>query len=337
MTVLRGLLVVLAALVVAAVAGASGAVVWVAPLAVGGGLLLALATWYRPLVGAVVAAAVVPALSGLDRGLVVPVVKLSELLLVLVLGAMVLRRPERWRRTTRTDLALLLFAVTAFGFAAFHTSTGTSTLESLVRVGLQPAFFVIAYWVASRGVQSAADLRVVLRWVLWVSLVPAVLALLQFLDVPGVSDVLGQLTGGGLTGADRATGPFPIWHSLGGYLLVPSLLSAVLMLRGDRSVLRPQWLLLVLLVDLSALVSTLTVTFLIWLPVGLLVAAAAGGGWCGAWCCWRSWPASPCCCSRPRCRDAWSSRPPRPSSPPAGCSRRPSSTGSWSGSGTTCP
>ena len=277
MTVLRGALVLLAVLLVAAVAGASGAVFWAAPLALGAGLLLALATWYRPVVGAVVVVALVPALSGLARGLVVPTLKVSELLLMLCLGAMVLRRPDRWRRASWTDAALLLFAVVAFGFAALHSATGTSTLESLVRVGLQPAFFVMAYWVASRGVQRPADLRVVLRWMLLVSLVPAALALVQSAGVPGVDDMLAWLTDGGLTASDRSTGPFPIWHSLGGYLLVPTLLASVLLLRGDRSVLSRHWLLVVLLVDLAALVSTITVTFLVWLPVGLLVAAAAGG------------------------------------------------------------
>ncbi len=277
MTVARGLAVLLVAVLLAAVAGGSGALSWVAPLGLGGGLLLALATWYRPVVGAVVVVALVPALSGLARGLVVPTLKVSEMLLVLCVGAMVLRRPDRWRRATWTDRALLVFALAAFGFAVLHSATGTSTLESLVRVGLQPAFFVMAYWVASRGVQSARDLTLVLRWMLLVSLVPAGLALLQSFDVPGVSELLSSLTEGGLVGTTRSTGPFPIWHSLGGYLLVPSLLASVLMLRGDHRVLPRPWLLLVLLVDLAALVSTITVTFLVWLPVGLLVAAAAGG------------------------------------------------------------
>ncbi len=277
MTVVRSALVVLAAVLVAAVAGASGAVSWAAPIALGAGLLLALATWYRPVVGAVVVVALVPALSGLARGLVVPTLKVSELLLVLCLGALVLRRPDRYRPASGTDAALLLFAVAGLGFAALHSATGTSTLESLVRVGLQPAFFAMAYWVASRGVQQPGDLRVVLRWLLLVSLVPAGTALLEFAAVPGVSQVLAQVTGGGLQAADRSTGPFPIWHSLGGYLLVPTLLAGVLLLRGDTAVLSRPWLVGVLLVDLAGLVSTITVTFFIWLPVGLLVAAAVGG------------------------------------------------------------
>ncbi|WP_340291482.1 hypothetical protein, partial [Aquipuribacter hungaricus] len=277
MTAVRIGLVTLAALLAAVVAGASGALFWAAPIALGAGLLLGLATWYRPVVGAVVAVAVVPALSGLARGLVVPVFKLSELLLLLCLAALVLRRPDRWRPATRTDMALVLFAAAAFGFAALHTASGTSTLESLVRVGLQPTFFLIAYWVASRGVQSAGELVTVLRWLLLVSLVPAAIALAQSFGVPGVGETMSVLTGGGFQGVTRSTGPFPIWHSLGGYLLVPSLLASVLMLRGDRRVLPRHWLVLVLLVDLAALVSTITVTFLVWLPVGLLVAAAAGG------------------------------------------------------------
>lgn len=282
MTALRIVVVTLAAVLAAAVVGASGAVFWAAPLALGVGLLLALAAWYRPVVGATVVVAVVPALSGLSRGLVIPAVKVSELLLVLCLGAMVLRRPDRWRPVTRTDVALLLMAVVAFGFAVFHAATGTSSLESLTRVGLQPAFFVIAYWVASRGVQRPEDLPVVLRWLLLVSLVPSLLAILQAFDVAGIPELLfsvtdGLLSEGARLASTRVTGPFPIWHSLGGYLLVPTTLAAVLLLRGDRRVLAPGWLVVVLLVNGAALVLSLTVTLLIWLPVALLVAAAAGG------------------------------------------------------------
>ena len=289
-------LVVCAALVGLAVLSAvSAATVVVSPLgpvAVAVGLLLGASIWARPLVGVVVVAAVAPALAGLSRGIGLPGLKLSELLVVVAAVAIFLRRPPRWRRTVGVDFAMAGFAVTSLGFGIFHVTQGTiplligSNLGEAFLVTVQPGFLFLAWWAGSRGVQSSADVPVVLRWVLLVSMVPAIVAVMQYLDLPGVRDALVAVTGNaGLLieeGADaasdessvlRVTGPFTIWHSLGGYLLIPAVLSTVLLLRRDRSVLSMPLLGVVLLVDAAALVLTVTVTLLLWLPVAVLVSA----------------------------------------------------------------
>lgn len=263
-----------------AVAGASTLLVWAAPFVLAIGIGLGVAVWRTPVVGAVVVVAFVPALSGLARGLAVPGLKVSEVLLMVCVAALLLRRPRRWRAASGADLALLAFALVAVGFAVYHSSDGSSELESVLRVGLQPTFLLMTWWVASRGVERTFDLVVVLRWLLVVSVVPALLTIMQYFAVPGVNETLISLTADGVLSpearllTDRATGPFPIWHSLGGYLLIPVTLGAVLFLRGDRRVLSRGWLTVVLLVDLSALVLAVTITLLIWLPIAFLVAAA---------------------------------------------------------------
>ena len=273
-------LVVLAGLLAALVAGMSAAVNPLAPLGLACAGVLFLVAWSRPVVASVVVAAVVPALSGLGRGIAVPGMKLSELLLLLCAVAVFVRRPDRWRPLSATDLAFTAFALVGAGFGLYHAVRADDSLDAFLRVGLQPFFLLLAWWTASRGVRSPADLRIVLRWVLLVSTIPAALAVLQRLDVPGVRSALINFTGGGLLlqegqeGLQRITGPFPIWHSLGGYLLIPAVLAVVLLLRGDRGVLPAPVLLAVLAVQLTALVLALTVTIFLWVPVAILVAAA---------------------------------------------------------------
>lgn len=269
-----------AALAVAVVAGASVALGAAAPLGVAVAVVLAGAAWRRPVIAAAVVASVVPAMSGLERGGVVPGFKVSELLLVACAVAVFLRRPRGWRPLSGVDLAMIAFAVVGLVLGVLHAVWGNIDVDTLLRSGLLPAFLLVTWWTASRGVADAADLRTVLRWVLLVSLVPALVGILQHFDVLGARELVVTVVGedglGPLPGAteSRATGPFPIAHSFGGYLIVPTLLAALLLLREDTTVLRRGWLVLVLAVDMVAVVLAVTVTLLAWVPIALLVGAA---------------------------------------------------------------
>ncbi|WP_299033007.1 hypothetical protein [uncultured Pseudokineococcus sp.] len=267
-----------ALLALAAAAGASSALSPLAPLGVAVVAALAVAVWRRPLVAAVVVVAVVPAVAGLDRGVGAPGLKASELLLALCAGVLVLRSPQPWGRWSSREHLLLVFAVTAAALSVYHAAVTGSTVDSLLRVGLQPALLLLTWWTARRGVADRADLVVVLRWTLLVSAVPSALAVLQYLDVLGVRDLVLAVTAGDVVpdaGSDfsRVTGPFPIWHSLGGYLLIPTVLAMILVLVGDRTVLRPWALGVVVALDLAAVVLSVTVTVIVWVPVAFLVAA----------------------------------------------------------------
>lgn len=267
-------------LAVAAAAGMSVVVSRLAPLAIVLVALFCAAVWRRPVIGAIAVAAFVPAVSGMARGTFLPGFKLSEVLLIACAGVMFLRLPRGWRPLSGVDGALLLFAAAGVGFAVLHgTVGGNLSPEGILRTGFFPAFLFATWWTASRGVEDRQDLLLVLRWVLLTSLVPAVIGVAQYLDVPGVRSVLLRLVGGGLMpgpgeGTARVTSLFPISHSFGGYLIVPAVLAAILLLRGDRDVLRRRWLFVVLMVDMAAIVLAVTVTMLAWVPFAVLAGAA---------------------------------------------------------------
>lgn len=272
-----------AALVVAALAGLSVTVGWGVPLVVVLVVALLVAAWQRPVVAAVAAAAVVPALAGLGRGSLVPGLKASEALLVLAALVVFLRGPARWRPVGGVDLALGVFALAGLGFATLHAARGVPLdVDEFARVALLPTFLALTWWTASRAVADTGDVVVVLRWVLLVSIVPAVVGLAQYADLPGVRDAIVTVVGDGVmpvAGEEtaRVTGPFPIAHSFGGYLLFPIVLAVVLLLRSDRTVLRRPLLLLVLAVDLAAAVLAVTLTLLLWIVVAVAVAALLAG------------------------------------------------------------
>ncbi len=269
-----------AVLVMAALAGLTVRVNPLAPFAVIAVVFLVVAVWNRPLVASMVVASVVPALSGLGRGTLVPAFKISELLLVTCAATMFFRRRGTWRPVNGVDVAFIVFAVVGAGLALYHGATGAGfAIDVLLRSGLLPTFLFLTWWTASRGIESRSDVVVVLRWVLMISTLPALVGIAQYFDVSGVRQVIITLVGEGLMplpGEElaRITGPFTISHSFGGYLIVPILLATVLLLRGDKGVVRRPVLIAILGTDLVALVLGVTVTLVVWVPVAILVAAA---------------------------------------------------------------
>ena len=69
----------------------------------------------------------------------------------------------------------------------------------------------------------------------------------------------------------RATSVFPMWHPLGGYLVVVALVAIALLLLRDTEALRTVWLVGVLGLALVALVLTLTATIIAGLVLGVIV------------------------------------------------------------------
>jgi O-antigen ligase len=267
-------------------AGAVGATVLLGPAVPVGlaiALLVAVVAWQRPLVAGVVVVAGCPALSGVSRSLGLGALKISELLLVLMVTVVVLRGRVAGQRLRAADVGLLALAGLGAFFAVLHTVTGTSSPASMLRVGLQLLMLFLTYWTVSRSVRTPAELAVVVRWLLILSLAPASLAILQAFDVPGIRSLLIRVTGGpslavhGAGGLIRATGPFPIWHSLAAYLLIAVVLSMALLLRPDRRVAPQPVVYVVAAVDVAALVLSVTAPVVGWAAVAVLVLAALRG------------------------------------------------------------
>lgn len=263
---------------VGAVVGATTIVSPAIPPAAAAAVALAAAVLRTPVVASITVGGVLPAISGLSRSFGVAGLKGSELLLGVCLLALLVRRPALPRRTSAVDITLVVFAGVGIAVAALHTLSGRSDLPSMLRVGLQPAFVLMGFWTVARGIEDAGQVRVVLRVMLVVACVPALLAVAQYLDLPPARQVLLALTDGGLvaqpgTGPVRVTGPWPIWHSLGGYLLVPFTVGTSLLILGDRTVLRRRALLPVLTVLAGGLVLTVTITVIAWAVTAVLIAA----------------------------------------------------------------
>jgi hypothetical protein len=232
---------------------------------------------FRPAVAAVVVVGLCPALSGISRELGVGPLKISEALLLVGAAVALLHRPVSGQGVRAADIGLLAYAGLACFFAAVHTLGGDSSISSFVRIGLAPTLLLLTYWTCSRTVRDRADLVLVLRWLLLVSVLPSVLAVGQGFDLPGVRSLLLSLTDGlslaapGDPGVARVTSIFPDWHTFAAYLLIPTALPVMLLLRGRRDVLPLPWLLTVLAVNSAALLLTVTATVAAWAVVAIVL------------------------------------------------------------------
>lgn len=273
----------------AIILGALGATAVVAALAAKAPLLgiaaagaVALALWLaqRPLLLAVLVVALVPITSGLKRGLGVPGLKVSEVLVVfgalVILGfaGKVLPGP-RWRAW---DWAALVYC---FGTAAFGVLN--SALQQTIMTGddintmLGPIQFLLLYRTVAAAFPTAALRVVALRALVLSSIPVSLLAVAQMVGPSFFQNLAVSLTGTGIfitPGYDpvmRATSVFPMWHPLGGYLVVIVLVVVALLLRRDTEVLPTGWLFFILAIAAASLVFTLTFTILGGAVLGVLV------------------------------------------------------------------
>jgi hypothetical protein len=233
-----------------------------AVLAVG----LALVVLRRPAIGAFMLVLVVPAASGLRRGLPVPGFRLSELLIAAVAGLILLTaRPgqtPRWR--TFDWLALGYVVATAvFGFVDLK-SRGEAGAATDFNKLLGPLQFFLLYRAILTALDSADQRRTALRLILLGSIPVSLLAILQqahIADVPGiVANITGSQAYLETEGTPRATGPFAHWHDLGGYLFVIVLLGVAVLVGGSRRVLSARVLIGIVVLAAVALINTVSFT-----------------------------------------------------------------------------
>lgn len=275
-------LLVLGALVASVAAGtATGLSPW-AGLAVLVGAAYVLLVVTRPTVGVFVLIAAVPFTSGLRRGFPVPGLRLSEVLTVVTGGLLLMsmhrRQAVRWRAV---DWWLAAYAVgtplIGLTAAAIEGRTGQLNFNALIG----PLQFLLLYRAVISGARDQQARRTGLRLVFGGSVVVSGLAVLQQLDVPGIRDFIAYITGGTVFETwsydkfPRATGVFPHWHPLAGYLLIVILLLFAFLLDPEQDVVPRPVLGVVLGVDMLALVCSVTLT--------IFFAAAAGALLLGVW------------------------------------------------------
>lgn len=226
--------------------------------------------------------ALVPITSGLKRGFPVPGLRMSELLIVAgaatVLALPIQRRP-RWSGLEWAVLTFIAAGVVLPLFDLVVLQRVTPSVANL-QVLAGPVQFFLLYRVCADALRSPSAQRVATRVLLLSSLPVALLAVAENYGPEAIHTWLVSITGStayttnGYTAVMRASSVFPMWLALAGYLLVPLVLAMSLFLAGDRSVL-PTWALVaVLLVDVLAMIASLTAT-----TVMALVAAALYLGW----------------------------------------------------------
>jgi hypothetical protein len=271
-----------AGLVVVVLGATRGPLVAVAALAVA---IIGLWTVERPEVIGYVLVAVVPATSGLQRGLVVPQLRLSEAL-VLVGAAIVLPRAvgDPSRRWSTLDWA-------AFGFVACHVVVGLGSgvlHHSLggdgIRLLVGPVQFFLLYRTVTAVITTVPQRTRALEVLIAVTIPVSIITLLQASGVGGVQQVIEQTTSSevferwGWVESNRATGPFASWHPLAGYLFLPIVVStaALTRLSGETNISRPL-LYVSLPLAVAALLASQTLNVIAGIVLATLIIAVTAG------------------------------------------------------------
>jgi hypothetical protein len=220
---------------------------------------------------------VAPACAGLQRGLLVPGLRVSEAAIV-GLGALVLIFAPRVRRPAWSGVEYALLAYAAFTVALGgydlvirHAALDFEELGTL----LGPLQFVVLLRAVVVAMGREEHRVRAAQVMLGAAAVVGLVALAQAADLGPTRSVLTTLTGGSLyskslgLGVGRITGPFNIWHELAGFLMPSILLSLSLALGGGSKSLRVRYG-LVCVVTTMALISTAAAGILIATTLGAI-------------------------------------------------------------------
>jgi hypothetical protein len=238
------------------------------------GLVSAVLAW--PVLGGLILVALVPPLSGLEPGFLVPNVRLTEVLIG-VIGLTVLLG---MRRLAAVRFGLLEWLLLAYGvlWALLAVFNAVALGQHLTLAAWGSVFGQLQFFLLYRTV------RVTLRTpqqrrmglgVLMVTTVPmALLAILQEANVAGLRTSLATITGNAnplpTSGIIRATGLFGNWAALAGYFLPILLMLVALALAGHIKQRRRIYLGLGALM-LIGLLLTAELSVIICLILGLFV------------------------------------------------------------------
>lgn len=249
-------------------------------LALLAGVAVIVAVLLRPVVGAVLLVALVPATSGFAPGFPVSNVRLSEAVIGLV-GVTLLATV---RRNDTVPWEPLDWALLGYGlaWAAFAVLADRQLHQHLSVSEWGTALGQLQFFLVYRGVRVAVrserERRLSLAALMIASLPVAALAILQEVRAPGIQGLINTLTGGltagtaptGAGSVARVTGPFANWAALAGYLL-PIVLVIVALALSRAPVRRAKWFLAVAVAAALALVLTLEQSAILCALAGVFV------------------------------------------------------------------
>jgi hypothetical protein len=162
-------------------------------LLLGAGLLVAGALWLAtvrwPAAGCALLAVGIPLSGGLSRGSVVPLLRLNEALLLLVVSALIVRELPRRHRVvfTKLDLVVLVFCLggVLIPWAVISLQHAEAGVDEW-RTVLAPVQYLLVYLVFSRVAFSSRELSTLLNLTMLASVIVALIALAEVANLPGV-------------------------------------------------------------------------------------------------------------------------------------------------------
>jgi O-antigen/teichoic acid export membrane protein len=243
------------------------------------GLGLVALTMWSPVAGLAILVLAVPLTTGLGRGTVVPLLRTSEAVTLAVMAGVLLREiPRRSRRPYSTlDLAVATFTLGAVivPWLVLLVTKTPADLE-LARTVLAPAQYLVLYLLFSRVRLSLAGQRLLLNLTMATSIVVAVVAVAQLVDVAGFRDFLAgyyPLPTEGICFANvcRPTSLLEHWSSVGAFAVLNWSLALAIAATRQPGFSR-RWLSVVMAVNLiGVLVSQTQATVIGLLLVTVLI------------------------------------------------------------------
>ena len=245
------------------------------------GLLAAVAGAFtlfeRPLLGALVLVSAVPALSGLDRGLPVPGLRISEVLIIGVAAmTLITTGAEPWRKF---DWAALAYVFGTLAFGLFDVSSRGVALsgESIGKL-IGPLEFLLLYRAVRSLAKSPHERRVIMKWALLASVAVSLLSLMQFANIAGTRHLAVAYAGEtdsleAHTTFYRATALFAQGHLLGSYLMLIVILTTAYLFDSKPTPLKRHTMLGILTLDAVGMGATATATPIIGAAVGIVALA----------------------------------------------------------------
>ena len=256
-------------------------------------LTLFVATLWRPVIGLASLAIAVPLTTGMGRGTVIPLLRPNEALLIVVVGALVVEAllrpqvaflsarlgpaaqaqgPKRPRRWTGMDVAVVGFTVggTVIPFLTLwlgRTPIDASTGQSI----LSPLQFLVLYGIFRYLLLSNRDIRLCLNLAMAASVVIAVLAVAQVLQVAPVTSFLDTFFPSppppSWDPIQRPNATLGLYSSVGAFCMLNYALALSFTAVRSRDF-HPVWLGLVMAFDVVGVLASQT-----WAPaVGLVLA-----------------------------------------------------------------
>jgi hypothetical protein len=241
------------------------------------GVLWLLTVW-RPAVGCALLVLGIPLTGGLSRGSVVPVLRVNEALLLIVVSALVVREIPRRHRLAFTGLDLIVVAFCVGGvlipWAVISLQHADASLDDWRSV-VAPVQYLLVYLVFSRVDFSERDKRLLLNLTMLASVVVALVALAQVANLPGVQQVITAYypplavgpPGVTLSRPTSLLGHYSAVGAFGVINLALALALAAARSKGFNGI----WLGIVMALNAAAVVATQTLAPILVLPLAAIL------------------------------------------------------------------